>query len=73
MSRWSLDHEVLIAGQSDLTGKRAEPNGAGRCARDVEEGLARFRVEVAVVLLRPAVAAVVGKAGTVAIGTRRST
>lgn len=64
----SLDAEVLIAAQAYLAGEGAKPNGAGRRMGNVEESVVGLRVQVAVVLFRTAMRAVVGEAGAVGAG-----
>lgn len=64
----SFDREVLIAAQADLAGEGREPDGAGRRTGDVEEGLAGLGVQIAVILFRAAMGAMVGKAGCLGAG-----
>lgn len=59
---------MLIAGQPDFTGEWRELDGTGRRMGNVEEGLAGLGLEVAVVLLRAAMGAMVGKSGALGIG-----
>lgn len=63
----SLDREVLVTAQVDFAGQWNEPERARRGMGDVEEGGARLRVQVLVVLLGAALEAVVGVARAVEI------
>lgn len=51
----SLDREVLIAAEADLTGEGREADGAEGRVGNVEEGVTGLGVQVAVVLLGAAV------------------
>lgn len=63
----SLDREVLIAPQPDCAGQRREPERALGDVGNVEEGVSGLSVQIAIVLLCTAMAAMVGIAQRVPV------
>jgi len=63
----SFDRKVLVAAQAHGANKRDEPERAGCGMGNVEEGIAGLRMQLAIVLLRATMEAVVGVARAIRI------